>query len=106
MTRRTGHTTAVTWIVIVLALSATVVVAWALFRLVPATLVPGTAETDTSTSDVVATGPGVHAVISAEDARVQRSLPSLSLALGPREVLDPRLPSGRFEAEFVVRWNP
>ena len=106
MPRRTGHTAAGIWIVIVVALSVTIVVAWALFRVVPAALLPDTAETESPTTSVVATGPGVQAVITVGDVRLQRSLPSLALALGPREVLDPRLPPGRFEADFVVRFNP
>ena len=103
MTHRTGHTSAAVWIFIVTVLSATVIVTVLLLRLVPAALVPTTAAPREAITVAV---PGVVATITAADVRIQRRLPALSLSLGPRQVLDPRLPEGRFEADFVVSFDP
>ncbi len=106
MIRRTGHTSIAAWLVIVLALAVTTVVAVILFSVVPAALVPVSAVTPASPEAFTPTGPGVHARIVAGDVRVERRLPALALALGPQQVLDPRLPAGPFSAEFVVSFDP
>jgi len=104
--RRTGHTSLITWLVIVLALTVTTGVVVFLFRVLPAALVPVSA-VPTEEADVFApVGAGVHARIIAGDVQVERRLPSLSFALRPGQVLDPRLPAGPFDAEIVVRFDP
>ncbi len=103
MTHRTGHTSAAVWLFIVTALSATIIVAALLSRLVPAALVPTTAAPPAA---VIPAVPGVLATITAADVKIQRRLPALSLSLGPQQVLDPRLPEGRFDADFVVSFDP
>ena len=104
--RRTGHTSLTTWLFIVLALAVTIGVAIVLFRVVPTALVPVSAVPSDAIDAFSPVGPGVHARIVAGDVQVERRLPALSLALGPGQVLDPRLPAGPFSAEIVVRFNP
>ncbi len=104
--RRTGHTSLVSWLVIAIALTVTIAVTVFLFRVVPAAFVPVSAVASEAADVFRPVGPGVHARIVAGDVQVERRLPSLSLALRPGQVLDPRLPAGPFSAEFVVRFDP
>ena len=103
MTHRPGHTSVAVWLFIVTALSATVLVAALLWRLVPPALVPASAARREAVTPPV---PGVLASITAADVSIRRRLPALSLSLGSGQVLDPRLPEGRFDADFVVSFDP
>ena len=104
--RRTGHTSLTAWLFIVVSLAVTIAVTVFLFRVVPAAFVPVSAVASEAADVFRPVGPGVHARIVAGDVQVERRLPSLSLALRPGQVLDPRLPAGPFSAEFVVRFDP
>ncbi len=104
--RRTGHTSLTAWLFIVVALSVTIAVTFFLFQVVPAALVPVSAVPSNVADSFNPLGPGVHARIVAGGIQVERRLPALSFSLGSGQVLDPRLPAGPFDAEFVVRFNP
>ncbi len=96
--RRTGHTSLITWLVIVVALSITIAVGVFLFRGLPASLVPVSAAPTAAADAFSPVGAGTHARIVAGDVRIERRLPATSFALRPGQVLDPRLPAGPFTA--------
>ena len=104
--RRTGHTSLITWLVVVVALSITIAVVVFLFRGLPASLVPVSAAPTAAADAFSPVGAGTHARIVAGDVLIERRLPAASFALRPGQVLDPRLPAGPFTAEIVVRFDP